>query len=87
MSLPAILQQLQQSSPLAANLQQVKNMMATVRSASNPQAMLNMLAQNNPNLRQAMEYVNQYGGSPERAFYALCEQRGINPQQILDALK
>ena len=87
MSLPAILQQLQQASPLAANLQQVKSMMAMVRTASNPQAALNMLAQNNPNLRQAMELVNQSGGSAERAFYALCQQRGINPQQILDALK
>ncbi|MBP5709558.1 MAG: hypothetical protein J6W84_01065 [Bacteroidales bacterium] len=58
-----------------------------VRSANNPDAMLRMLAQNNPQLRQAMDLVEQSGGDPEKAFYALCQQKGINPQQILSGLK
>ena len=65
----------------------IKNMLGMVRSASDPNAMLNMMAQSNPQLRQVLNLVQQAGGSPEKAFYALCEQKGIDPNQILDALK
>lgn len=69
------------------NLQPIKNMLGMVRSASNPQAMMNMLAQSNPNLKQAMDLVQQSGGDPQKAFYSLCQQRGVDPNTILDALK
>ena len=69
------------------NLAPIKQMMNMVRGASNPQAMLQSMAQSNPQLRQVMNVVQQAGGDPQRAFYAVCEQKGINPQQILDALK
>ena len=82
---PAILQQLNGSA--MPNLTPIKQMMNMVRSAGNPQAMLQSMMQNNPQLRQVMDVVQQAGGDPQRAFYALCEQKGINPQQILDALK
>ena len=69
------------------NLQPIKNMLGMVRSANNPQAMMNMLAQSNPNLKQAMDLVQQSGGDPQKAFYSLCQQRGVDPNTILDALK
>ena len=69
------------------NLQPIRNMMQMIRGAQNPQAMMNMMVQNNPNLRQAMDLIQKSGGSPEKAFYTLCQQRGIDPQQILNALK
>ena len=72
---------------MPGNLRMIKNMLGMVRSASNPNAMLNMLAQNNPQLRQVLDLVQQSGGSPEKAFYAACEQRGVNPQEIIDMLK
>lgn len=87
MSMPAILQQLQATNPIMGNLQPIKQMMNMVRSAGNPQAMLQTLAQNNPQMRQALDLVQRNGGDPQKAFYALCQQKGINPQQILDALK
>ena len=62
-------------------------MMTMVKSAGNPQAVLNMLAQNNPQLRQVLTTVQQSGGDPQRAFFAMCEQRGINPKDILDSLR
>ena len=85
MNTPAILQQLGASQ--MPNLQPIKNMMATVRAASNPQAAMNMLAQSNPNLKQAMDLVQQSGGDPQRAFYALCQQKNVDPNMILNALK
>ena len=82
---PQILQQLNGSA--MPNLQPIKQMMQMVRGAQNPQAMLQTLAQSNPQLRQVMDVVQQSGNDPQRAFYALCEQKGINPNTILDALR
>lgn len=84
MNIPAILQQLNAANP---NLLPIKQMFQTVRAAQNPQAMLQLMAQQNPQLQQAMSLVQQSGGDPQRAFYALCQQRGIDPQQIINALK
>ena len=86
MSLPQILQQLQKTS-LPGNLGQIKNMMNMVRSAGNPQAMLAQMMQNNPQMRQVMDVVNQYGGDPQKAFYAIAQQRGVNPDEILNMLR
>ena len=61
-------------------------MLGMVRSASNPQAMLQTMAQSNPQLQQVLTIVQQSGGSPEKALYAACEQRGINPQDIINLL-
>ena len=62
-------------------------MLGMVQTASNPNAMLQTLAQNNPQLRQVMDLVQEYGGSPEKAFLAACEQKGVNPQDIINMLK
>ena len=82
---PQILQQLNGSA--IPNLQPIKQMASMVRNAGNPQAMLQSMAQSNPQLRQVMDVVQKAGGDPKRAFYAACEQKGVNPQQIIDALK
>ena len=85
MSIPAILQQLNGSA--MPNLGPVKQMMQMVRSSGNPQAMLQSMAMGNPQLRQALDMIQRSGGDPQKAFYALCEQKGVDPQQILSALK
>ena len=46
--------------PMAA---QIKQMMNMVNMAGNPQAMLNQLIMSNPQMKQAMEIVKQYGGA------------------------
>ena len=66
---------------------QIRQMISMVKASGNPQAMLNQLIQTNRNMKQVMEIVQQYGGNAEKAFYALAEQKGINPQEILDLLK
>lgn len=84
--IPQILQQLS-ANQMPLNLSGVKQMMNVVRNAGNPNAMIQSIMQNNPQMQQAMNLVQQYGNDPQKAFYALCEQKGINPNQILDALK
>lgn len=86
MAIPAILQQLNRSS-LSQAAQPVRQMMAAVRTAQNPQAMLNQLIMNNPQLKQVMDIVRQYGGDPMTAFKTLAEEKGINPDDVLNMLK
>lgn len=64
----------QQSRPLNNNLMNM----------ASPQAMLNNLMAQNP---QVMNLINQYGGNPKTAFYELARQKGIDPNQILNMLR
>ena len=83
MAMPGILQQLARSNPM---LSQIKQMMGMVNGAQNPQAMLSQMMQSNPQMRQVMELVNQSGGDPRKAFYALAQQKGVDPNEILNML-
>ena len=65
----------------------VKQMMGMLNASQNPQAMLNQLMQSNPQMKQVMDVINQSGGDAKKAFYSLAEQKGVNPQDILDMLK
>ena len=83
MQMNPILQKMQ----MPNNLGRLRNMMNSVKNAGNPQAMLMNMAQNNPNIKQAMDFINQSGGDPQKAFYALAEQKGVNPEDILSQLR
>ena len=84
MAIPQILQQLGGGVTIPS---QIKQMMQMMRSAGNPQAMINQMMLTNPQIKQAMDFVKASGGDPKAAFYRLAEQRGVNPQTILDQLK
>lgn len=79
-----ILQQLAMSSPAMG---QIKNMIGMIKAAQNPQAMINQMMMNNPNMKQVMQIVNQYGGDANRAFQDMAQKNGINPQEIFDMIK
>lgn len=61
-------------------INQMKSMMSAVQ---NPQAMVNQLLQQNP---QVQQIISQYG-SVDRAIDTLCQQRGINTQEFMNALR
>ena len=82
--LPQILQQLGGGVTIPP---QIKQMMQMMRSAGNPQAMINQMMMTNPQMKQALDFIKASGGDPKAAFYRLAEQRGINPQDILNQLK
>ena len=63
---------------------QMKNMVDMVKNSNNPQALIQNLVQQNPRV-QAL--IQQYGGDPKTAFYSLAQQKGINPDDILNMLK
>lgn len=74
-------------SSMAQQIAPIKQMMNTVRSAGNPDAMLSQMMASNPKFQQVQNFVQQYGGDAKAAFYALAEQQGVNPEQILSMLR
>ena len=82
MQTPAILQMLSgQSTPLSQTPQlgQLRQMIGMLRSAGNPQELLQqMMQQRSPQLAQAMDYIKQHGGDPKTACEALAKEKGIN---------
>ena len=65
----------------------IKSLMQMVRSSGNPQMMLNQLASQNPQVKQALDYVQQNGGDAKAAFYKLANERGVDPEEILKELR
>ena len=84
MSMPGILQQLARANPMT---QRIKQMMSLVSGAQDPQAMLSRMMAGNPQMKQAMDIISASGGDARKAFYALAEEKGVDPQQILDMMK
>ena len=41
-----------------------------------------MVAQKNPQIQQAIDYVNSNGGDPKAAFEKLAAEKGIDPAEI-----
>jgi hypothetical protein len=72
---------------IPSNLGQIRNLMNIVKNASNPQAMIQSMVQNNPQMKQVMDFVNQSGGNPREAFYKMAKEKGVNPDEILAMLK
>ena len=58
-----------------------------IKSAANPNAMLQQMAAQNPEIMKTMNYVNSaYNGNGEQAFMAEAKAKGMNDQQIKDFL-
>lgn len=66
-------------------IQSVKRMMNMLQFAQNPQRAIMQIAQNNPALGSVMQLVN--GKDPKSVFYAECQRRGINPDDIINQLR
>ena len=64
---------------------QVKQAFQMLKMAQNPQAMLQQIAQTNPQLANVLQMCN--GKNPEQLFYSLCRQNGIDPNSILNQLR
>lgn len=79
-----MLKQLNLTNP---NLQGIKTLYNTIRSAGNPQMMLQQMMSKNPQIKQVMDYVNANGGDARAAFYKLAQEKGVNPDDILNQLK
>ena len=86
MGIPATLQQLGRGQ-MMQNAARIKQMMQTIRAAANPQAALNMMMMNNPQMKQVMEIVNQYGGDSMKALEETAAEFGMTPDDVLRLLR
>ena len=71
---------------LAQAVSMVAGMLGGLK-GKDPSAMLRLMAAQNPNVRQALEMIQQNGGNAEQAFRTLAQQNGIDPEQIIGALR
>lgn len=62
-------------------IQSVKRMVGMFRAAKNPDAALQMMAQQNPDIRNIMQICGP--GGLQNSFYQLCREQGVNPDDIL----
>ena len=74
-------------SGLTNQIASIKQAMNTVRSAGNPQMMLQQILGNNPQYAQVQKLISDNGGDAQRAFYSLANQMGIDPNEVLNALR
>lgn len=58
-------------------------MIQQIKSLGNPQMMIQQM----PQYKQVMDYVNQNGGDPKSAFYTKAKEMGIDPDQIIQAMR
>ena len=78
--------QTQKVSPLQ-NLKQIKQMWKMFSSMGNPNEALTQAMQNNPKVQEVNDLINQAGGDPKKAFYDLCKEKGVDPEDILDIMR
>ena len=69
------------------NAGKIKQTMQMIQTASNPQAAMNMIIMNNPNMKQVMEIVNKYGGDSMKALEATAGQFGMTANEVLCLLR
>ena len=64
----------------------VRKYMNVLKSARNPQAALEGMMANNPQLQQVKQIVDKSGGDPMKAFRDMAEQNGLDPDEILSMI-
>lgn len=70
-----------------SQVQSIKRMADMLKGKQNPQQMLQMVAQQNPQISQVLNIVNGSGMSPKQMFMNLAQQKGIDPNSIINILK
>ena len=68
-------------------MQQIKNLMRTVQMSANPQFALQQIINQNPNLKNILNLANSNGADLQQLFYAMAQQKGVDPQQVLRELQ
>ena len=77
----SLFQQLNSTRPLPANIKQMAQMF---KSINNPQAVIQQMANQNPQLKAVLQASN---GDYEKAFRDMARQMNVNPDEIIGLLK
>lgn len=68
-------------------IQQIKNMMSAVQMSVDPNAALANIINQNPNLKNLVMLAKSNGANLQQIFYTLAQQKGVNPNDIINALR
>lgn len=81
--------QKQNQSPLPPNnsFNMIKQMTDMLKGKNNPEQMIQLLAQQNPQIANIMRLVNSNGGNAKDLFMREAQRKGIDPNQIISMLK
>jgi hypothetical protein len=74
---------LTQANPVMTALSQ---MIGMAKASKDPMGTINNMANSNPQLQQVMQYIQQNGGNAKQAFYNLAQQKGVDPNTVLQQL-
>ena len=66
-------------------MMQAMQVVNQIRQTGNPQAALNVMAQQHPNIKKAMDMCR--GKNPEQVFNQMCQQNGMDPGQFTGMMK
>ncbi len=65
----------------------VRKVAQALKASGNPAYAIQTLANQNPLMRQVQEIGQRYGGDYNKAFMDLCQQNGIDPNDIMAQLQ
>ena len=72
------------NNPMSA-ISQAMQVVNQIKQLGNPQAAMNILAQQNPNIKKAMDMCQ--GKNPQQVFEQMCKQNGMDLGQIAKMIK
>lgn len=65
------------------NMNYIKQVYDMLRNSGNPTALLNQMAQQNPQLAQIVNLIKANNGNYEQTFRNMCQQRGIDADEFI----
>jgi len=67
-------------------LKSILSLYGMLKGSADPMSALQQMAETNPTIKQAFDFVQQNGGDVKSAFYKLAEQKGVDPNYVLKML-
>ena len=83
----SLYQEMMAKQSLPNNMTNLKQMMTMLKGASNPQQLLMNMANQNPQMKQVLNTIQNSNKSPKELFYEMANQKGVDPNQILNMLR
>lgn len=75
----------QMNPQMLQSIQQIKGLMNQMKSIQNPNLAIQQMAEQNPQMKQILQMCQ--GQNPKDVFYSMCQQQGIDPEQVIKLLK
>ena len=75
------------ASSLFQNQNPLNRIKMLINSNKNPQAIVEMMASNNPQMNTMLNMIKESKKSPKDIFYEMAQKNGLNPDDIVSQLK